>query len=152
MAINYVIQFKRQHSMMWEQVNPILKMGEPGFESDTGRVKIGDGIKQWNDLGYLSLNKSDDGVILETDIGTVTTDMLATRSVTGEKIELATIDDSHIDDNAEIDVSKLSGVVAKNNGKVLEASTTSSVVRNMVVSTQPPSGGADGDVWMVYVP
>ena len=142
MAINYVIQFKRQHSMMWEQVNPILKMGEPGFESDTGKAKIGDGITAWNNLNYLATNKDSE----------VSTSMLEDRSVTGEKIELATIDDSHIDDNAEIDVSKLSGVVAKNNGKVLEASTTSSVVRNMVVSTQPPSGGADGDVWMVYVP
>ncbi|MBO5804427.1 MAG: hypothetical protein J6R25_05085, partial [Bacteroidales bacterium] len=30
----------------------MLRPGEPGFESDTGKLKIGDGTKTWNELGY----------------------------------------------------------------------------------------------------
>ncbi len=137
---------------MWEQINPVLKAGEPGFERDTNRVKIGDGLRTWNNLPYVALSKEDDGVILSSDTGTVTTGMVATRAITGEKIDLATIDDSHISDNAEIDVSKLSGVVSQTDGHVTQASTLSSVVRNITISTSQPSGGMNGDVWMVYVP
>jgi hypothetical protein len=40
--------------------------------------------------------------------------------------------------------------VAKVNGTVTTASTSSGVVRNIYTSTSNPSGGMDGDVWMVY--
>lgn len=152
LAINYVIQFKRQHSSMWQSVNPLLRLAEPGFESDTNRLKIGDGVRRWNSLPYISLDKQDDGVVLTSDIGTVDTPMIASRAVDGTKIELNSIDNTHINSNAGIDVSKLSGVVSRTNGSVTSASTSSSVVRNITVSTSQPSGGNDGDVWMVYVP
>lgn len=151
MAINYVIQFKRQHSGMWQSVNPLLKLAEPGFESDTNRLKIGDGVRRWNALPYIALDKQEDGVVLTSDIGTVDTAMIANRAIDGTKLELDSIDNTHINDNANIDVSKLSGVVSQTNGVVTVASTSSSVVRNITVSTSQPSGGNDGDVWMVYV-
>lgn len=40
--------------------------------------------------------------------------------------------------------------VEKTNGTVTTASTSSTVVRNITVSTSTPSGGADGDVWLRY--
>jgi hypothetical protein len=137
---------------MWSQVNPLLRLAEPGFESNTNRLKIGDGVRRWNDLPYVSLDKEDDGVVLTTDVGTVDTQMIANRAIDATKIELASIDNTHIDDNAQIDVSKISGAVKQINGTVTQASTSSSVVRNITVSTAQPSGGQDGDVWMVYVP
>ena len=33
-------------------VNPTLAEGEPGFELDTGKLKIGNGTTAWNDLAY----------------------------------------------------------------------------------------------------
>jgi hypothetical protein len=36
----------------WAQINPVLQLGWIGYESDTGRVKIGDGISDWNTLEY----------------------------------------------------------------------------------------------------
>ncbi len=36
----------------WVQINPVLQLGWIGYESDTGRVKIGDGISDWNTLEY----------------------------------------------------------------------------------------------------
>lgn len=45
-------QFKRGLSENWTAKNPILSAGEPGFESDTYKLKIGDGSTAWNDLEY----------------------------------------------------------------------------------------------------
>lgn len=47
-----IIQYKRGTSSRWVQVNPILAAGEPGLETDTSRVKYGDGFSRWNDLPY----------------------------------------------------------------------------------------------------
>lgn len=55
------IQFKRADSVRWSQQNPILKNGEPGFEEDTGRFKIGNGITEWNQLGYIGDTYVDPG-------------------------------------------------------------------------------------------
>jgi hypothetical protein len=38
----------------WVSSNPILALGDTGFERDTGRSKIGDGVKVWNDLNYFN--------------------------------------------------------------------------------------------------
>ena len=45
-----VIQFKRGSSARWAELNPILEVGEPGYDTDKGRLKIGDGVTAWNDL------------------------------------------------------------------------------------------------------
>jgi hypothetical protein len=47
------IQLRRDSSIAWNNVNPVLSQGEPGFEIDSGRVKVGDGIKPWNQLPYI---------------------------------------------------------------------------------------------------
>jgi len=39
----------------WTGENPTLLSGELGFESDTGKAKLGDGSTAWNSLGYLAL-------------------------------------------------------------------------------------------------
>ena len=44
----------------------------------------------------------------------------------------------------------LDGKVSETNGAVTTASTGSNVVRNITLSTSAPSGGSDGDVWLVY--
>jgi len=41
--------------------------------------------------------------------------------------------------------------VDKTNGFVTTASTSSGVVRNIFVSTNDPSGGVDGDIWVKYI-
>ena len=39
----------------WTANNPTLLSGELGFESDTGKAKLGDGSTAWTSLGYLGL-------------------------------------------------------------------------------------------------
>jgi hypothetical protein len=152
LALNYVIQFKRQHSAIWEEVNPILKLAEPGFESDTGKAKIGDGITAWNNLKYLALNKDSEVVTTMIADEAITEEKISDGAVTGQKIDSETITDDNIAPNAQIDVSKLSGVVSQINGTVTTASPGQPVVRNIIASTDDPSGGQSGDIWVVYVP
>lgn len=45
---------RRGTTSAWESANPILQYGEPGYEKDTGKLKIGDGIHPWNELPYLT--------------------------------------------------------------------------------------------------
>lgn len=47
-----VIQLRRGPSAEWALDNPVLKLGETGWETDTLRVKLGDGVTAWNDLPF----------------------------------------------------------------------------------------------------
>lgn len=51
-----IIKFKRGKSTTWKTKNLLLLDGEPGFEVDTLRLKIGDGKTKWNDLPYQDQN------------------------------------------------------------------------------------------------
>lgn len=46
------IQLRRGKAAFWESENPILHEGEPGYERDTRKLKIGDGVTPWRDLPY----------------------------------------------------------------------------------------------------
>jgi len=46
------IQIRRDTSTNWSSVNPILAQGELGLETNTGKVKIGNGSTAWNSLSY----------------------------------------------------------------------------------------------------
>lgn len=54
----YTIQLKRGKASSWLVLDPVLTAGEPGFEIDTGKLKIGNGIDNWTNLSYLGENKS----------------------------------------------------------------------------------------------
>ena len=53
--IKTTFQVKRGTAERWLEVNPVLKQGEPGYEFDTHRLKIGDGIKYWTELPYIGI-------------------------------------------------------------------------------------------------
>jgi hypothetical protein len=55
------IQVRRDTAANWTASNPVLAAGEPGFETDTGKVKYGDGVRNWATLPYSS------GVSLATE-------------------------------------------------------------------------------------
>ena len=44
------IQFRRGTAAEWSAANPVLSAGEPGYATDTGVLKIGDGTTPWNGL------------------------------------------------------------------------------------------------------
>lgn len=51
---NTVIQSRNDTAADWTSDNPTLAQGEMGLETDTNRIKFGDGTTAWNSLPYVS--------------------------------------------------------------------------------------------------
>lgn len=52
--INARLLLRRDTAANWTNVNPILEQGEPALETDTRKVKIGNGTDRYNDLPYFN--------------------------------------------------------------------------------------------------
>lgn len=61
-----VIQVKRGSASSWTSANTVLAAGEIGFETDTKKMKVGDGSTAWTSLSYAGA----DGDITEVTAGT----------------------------------------------------------------------------------
>lgn len=82
------IQLRNDEAATWAEKNPVLLKGEMGIEVDTGKIKIGDGTKAWNELSYSGvdenaiksiINSNRDKVsVLTLTEGKTDADMLAT--------------------------------------------------------------------------
>ena len=48
------IQVRRDTAANWTLANPVLAAGEPGMETDSGQMKVGDGIRNWAAIPYVS--------------------------------------------------------------------------------------------------
>lgn len=46
------IQLRRDTAANWAAANTVLADGEPGINTTTGQIKIGDGVTAWNNLSY----------------------------------------------------------------------------------------------------
>lgn len=68
MARDDLIQLRRGTAAAWEAANPVLASGEQGYETDTRRLKIGDGTTAYNDLPY-SVGGPIDVVLTEDGVG-----------------------------------------------------------------------------------
>lgn len=83
-----VIQVKRGTAAAWTSANTVLAAGEVAFETDTKKIKIGDGSTAWNSLGY---------IVTEGDIFGVTAGSGLTGGGTSGTVTLA-IDTSSVSD------------------------------------------------------
>jgi hypothetical protein len=63
MAVQTQIQVRRGTAASWTSTNPTLAAGEVGFETDTGKFKIGTGSSTWTALTY---STTINGVLLST--------------------------------------------------------------------------------------
>jgi hypothetical protein len=59
MAREDLIKLRKGTAATWASANPTLDVGEPGFESDTKKFKIGDGNTSWNNLKYVGADGGD---------------------------------------------------------------------------------------------
>jgi hypothetical protein len=62
-------QLRRGTAAEWASANPILGGGEPGLETDTGKVKYGDGVNAWSLRPYSSLTQGEMQQLLDTTAG-----------------------------------------------------------------------------------
>ena len=53
-VIKTTFKVRRGLADTWKKQNPVLAYGEPGFEKDTYKLKIGDGTTEWNLLPYVN--------------------------------------------------------------------------------------------------
>lgn len=54
MPVQTRIKLRRGLSTQWTATNPVLALGEPGFETDSNKLKIGNGTSAWTALPYAS--------------------------------------------------------------------------------------------------
>lgn len=47
------VQARSDTASAWTAANPVLLSGEFGVESNTGKVKVGNGVQQWTALSYI---------------------------------------------------------------------------------------------------
>jgi hypothetical protein len=59
MPVNTLLQMRRGTAATWTSTNPTLGAGEWGYETDTGRAKVGDGVTVWTSLKYTKLRYDD---------------------------------------------------------------------------------------------
>jgi hypothetical protein len=102
------IQVRRGTAAQWTSANPTLSSGEFGFETDTNKLKCGNGSTAWNSLAYIATDGDITGVTAGTGIsgggtsGTVTVSIdtsvtadlstaqtLTNKTLTDAKINLA---------------------------------------------------------------
>ncbi len=71
------IQIRRDTAANWTANNPTLAAGEAGYETDTGKIKYGDGSTAWTGLSYNfttgSLSDGDKGDVTVSSSGAVWT-------------------------------------------------------------------------------
>jgi len=76
------IKLRRGTLSEWVAANPVLRTGEPGFETDSGKLKIGDGTSTWSQLPYLTGEGGGEVVLEDID------DRVADLLVAGDRISL----------------------------------------------------------------
>lgn len=64
------LKWRRDTAANWSSNNPTLAAGEPGFETDTVKYKIGDGSTAWSSLSYGTMSGAESNIAaLFTDVG-----------------------------------------------------------------------------------
>jgi len=68
--MSVTIKLRRDTAANWTSINPVLAPGEPGLETDTLKIKYGDGTRTWNNLSY-GMNPNPSTVLDATAIKTI---------------------------------------------------------------------------------
>lgn len=61
-----IFKLRRATEAEWEEKNPILALGEPGFAYDVYGLKIGNGETPWHNLEYLGITSEEIKEIIST--------------------------------------------------------------------------------------
>jgi len=106
------MQQRRGTSTQWTSANPVLNIGEIGFETDTNQFKIGDGANHWNDLSYFV-----DETALSTSLGDyVETDLLGVANGVATLNSSGVLESSQLPDISEITSDTMNDVLVAGSG------------------------------------
>lgn len=136
MAVVTQLQFRRGTAAQWTSVNPVLAAGEFGYETDTGKAKIGNGITAWSSLSYA----------LTGAVGTITS-IIAGSGLTGGTITSS----GTIAVDTSI-VATLTGTQTLTNKTISVDNNTISGIANSSFVISNSSGNIDGAAAQVAIP
>jgi hypothetical protein len=106
------MQQRRGTSEQWTSANPILNVGEIGYETDTNQFKIGDGTNHWDDLAYFL-----DETALSTSLGDyVETSLLGVPDGVATLNSDGVLDSSQLPDISEITSDTMNDVLIAGSG------------------------------------
>jgi hypothetical protein len=133
MAVVTQIQIRRGTAAQWTSTNPTLAAGEFGFETDTNKLKCGNGSTAWTSLTYINNDGDITGVTAGTGIsgggtsGTVTvsidTSVTADLS-TAQTLTNKTLTDPKINLAFDAETASYTAVLA-NNGQIVTMNNAS---------------------------
>lgn len=139
MAVVTAIQIRRGTASQWTSANPTLASGEQGFETDTNKLKIGNGSTAWNSLSYAitgalgTVTSITAGTGLSggtiTSSGTIAIDstvatLTGTQTLTNKTLTTPTLDDPKINLAFDAETASYTAVLA-NNGQVVTMNNAS---------------------------
>jgi len=127
MAVVTQIQVRRGTAAQWTSANPTLAAGEFGFETDTNKLKCGNGSTAWNSLGYINNDGDITGVTAGTGLSGGGTSGSVTLSIntsvtadltTAQTLTNKTLTDPKINLAFDAETASYTAVLA-NNGQVV---------------------------------
>jgi hypothetical protein len=127
MAVVTAIQIRRGTAAQWTSANPTLAAGEQGFETDTGKFKIGTGSTAWTSLPYAGGTGTVSSITAGTGLsggtitssGTIAIDTATTVDVsTAQTLTNKTLTDPKINLAFDAETASYTAVLA-NNGQVV---------------------------------
>jgi hypothetical protein len=128
------IQVRRGTAAQWTSANPTLSSGEFGFETDTNKLKCGNGSTAWTSLAYIASDGDITGVTAGTGIsgggtsGTVTVSIdtsVTADLTTAQTLTNKTLTDPKINLAFNADSGASYTAVLTDNGKVVTMSNGS---------------------------
>lgn len=102
MTAPVTFKLRRATASAWTTADPVLAAGEPGIETDTARMKVGNGVGVWSALSYIDGPPSGGGsdivgaaaAMTAVAVNNAAYQVLATKSITvaaGDQIEIEVI-------------------------------------------------------------
>jgi len=133
-----IIQLRRDTAANWTSADPILAQGEVGFETDTSKLKFGDGASLWSVLGYFG---GTSGVVTVVGGTRITVD--ATDPINPIVNIDSTTDTDITTNNAKVGITTAQAAdIVTNNAKVTNVDTNLSL--GTITSTTMDVNSSDG--------
>jgi len=147
------IQLRRGTALQWSTSDTVLSSAEVGFETDTGKFKIGNGTTAWSGLEYFvggEIDLSEYLTLSSASTTYLTQESASTTYLTQASASTTYLTQASASTNYLTQASASTNYLDKTDASVTLATASASVVRNITLSTSNPTGGNDGDIWMVY--